>query len=401
MFTTSWELVCSRFLQLPAPNLEFVCIITESYTGFAPKLTHSLFEHHAPNLQSLQLHQCMVDFTKFTSPILTSLTELYIYGIFFGESAFPTVLDRLNIFSGMPSLRWVVLVRAISSATTIVTSSYPIIHLTALNMLSVEGSIEESVSLVEHLIAPRCGLRLRCDGVQLGSDLGRLWAIIEKKLDLWAENAPNRHLKAYSTRKAVTVGNLPDCQIRERDTEAIAAHYKHYTHLLDPVLTIKLYLSKPQQANDVVPLFLSLFALFKRTFFDTTYLKLWIEHDLDGSEVFLPLVDSFRAFVNLEKVHLLYLGNSLSMFPLLQHSLPNSVLLPALQSLCFSNAIFRQNYPYALHQVTGFLRWRREQGFPVQKINTIVDSQITTSRIHTNILSRHSRRVWRLLPRMG
>ena len=43
-------------------------------------------------------------------------------------------------------------------------------------------------------------------------------------------------------------------------------------------------------------------AHFERTFFDTTYLQLWINHD-HGAEAFLLLVDSFRGFVNLEKLY--------------------------------------------------------------------------------------------------
>ena len=52
----------------------------------------------------------------------------------------------------MPSLRWVTLTRAISSATTNVI--YLIIHPTVLKMLSVDGTFHESVKLVEHLIVP-------------------------------------------------------------------------------------------------------------------------------------------------------------------------------------------------------------------------------------------------------
>ena len=74
-----WELVCSRFLRLPAPKLEFMNIVidlnsvTQKYNAAPP-----LFDNHAPNLQNLQLHRCTID---FTSPILTCLTELYVHDI--------------------------------------------------------------------------------------------------------------------------------------------------------------------------------------------------------------------------------------------------------------------------------------------------------------------------------
>ena len=371
---SSWELVCSRFLRQPAPNLEFVNVFIGSNAGH---LTHPLFDNHAPNLQNLQLHRCTVD---FTSPILTPLTELYVHDIA-ETNAVPTVLDWLNILGGMPSLRWVTLIHAISSATTNIV--YPIIHLAALEMLSVDGALHESVTLIEHLIAPpRCGLRLRCDQAHVGFDQRKLWAIIEKKMDSWAKNAPNRHLEASSAEDFVAIGNLPDLGLGNVwGTEAEVVYYKRHIRLLDPVMTITLQLSNSQ---DPVPLFLSLFALFERTFFDTTYLKLWISNEPDdGPEVYLPLVDSFRGFVNLEKVYLGYDSLSRFLFPLLQHSLPNSVLFPALQSLRFFGATFRDTSD-SLLRVADFLRWRREQNLPVQKIN-IVQSRINRQYILTHI----------------
>ena len=368
----SWELVCSRFLQLPAPNLEFVKVFIISNTQ---QLTHPLFGHHAPNLQNLQLRRCTVD---FTSPVLTPLTELYVHDIA-EASSLPTVLDWLNILGGMPSLRWVTLIRAISRVTTNVI--YPMIHLAALDMLSVDDAFYESVTLVEHLISPpRCGLKLRCDGAHVGFNQQKLWAIIEKKMDSWEKNAPNRYLEVWSTQDAVEIGNLLRSGI-VWGAEAEVIHDKQHIHLLDPVMNITLYLSNPQ---DTVPLFFSLFALFQRTFFDTTYLKLCVDYEPDdGPEVFLPLVDSFQGFVNLEEMHLQYGSLLKFLFPLLQHSLPNSVLLPALRSLQFCNATFRHTSDQLL-RVADFLRWRREQGFPVQKIN-IVQSRINREYILTHI----------------
>ena len=50
--SSSWELVCSRFLQSPAPNLEFVHVVVDRVC-VAGHLTHPLFDNRAPNLQSL------------------------------------------------------------------------------------------------------------------------------------------------------------------------------------------------------------------------------------------------------------------------------------------------------------------------------------------------------------
>ena len=167
--------------------------------------------------------------------------------------------------------------------------------------------------------------------------------------------------------------------------EAVVAHYKQYIHLLDPVMTIELRLSIQQEA---FPLFLSLFGLFEPTFFDTTSLKLYLDYypnEMPGPEVFPPLVGSFRNFVNLEKMYLMYDSVSEILLPLLQQqSSPNSVLLlPALQSLCLRGVTLGYT-SNTLHHVADFLRWRGEQGFPVQKIN-IVDSSINRKYLQTQI----------------
>ena len=373
---SGWELVCSRFLHLPAPNLEFVNVIIASNTR---QLTHPLFDHHAPNLQNLQLRRCTVD---FTSPILRSLTELYVRDIT-EASAVPTVLDWLNILGGMPSLQWVTLMHAISSATTndII---YPNIHLNALDMLTLDGALHDCVTLVEHLISPPdCSLRLCCDGAHVGFEQRTLWAIIEKKMTSWVKNVPNRRLEAHCTQDEVMVRNLPYYGIW--GIEADAGPYSWHVQVLDPIMTITLRLSNPQ---DTVPLFFSLFALFEWTFFDTVYLKLSVDYEPDdGPEVFLPLVDSFRGFVKLEVMCLGFCSSSVSKFlyTLLQHSLPNSssVLLPALQFLLLYNADFRPPSS-SLLRLTEFLRWRGEQGFPVRKID-IFESWIDREYILNHI----------------
>ena len=321
-----WELVRSRFLQLQSPNLEFAHVF---FTHMARHLTYPLFDNHAPNLKCLHLDRCSVD---FTSPVLMPLTELYVHSIA-QENALP-VSDWLNILGGMrPSIRWVTLVGAISRAPA--NDNCPVIHLGALDMLSVDGPFHECVTLVNHLIMPLwCGLRLRCNHAHVGFDQRQLWAIIEKKMDSWAKNALNRHLIATGHYGSISIKNLLRGPFDDRSgwtTEAREDHYQQDEDLLDPIMTIRLQLSDPQDSS--IPLFLSLLALFERTFFDTTYLRLWISYDDDAAEVFLPLVDCFRGFVNLEKLYLVHQSLLNSLFPLLQKA--NPVLLPALKSLVY------------------------------------------------------------------
>ena len=54
------------------------------------------------------------------------------------------------------------------------------------------------------------------------------------------------------------------------------------------------------------------------------------------------------------------------LFPFLQH--PNPVLFSTLKSLHFYDVTFRDDGSDSIQRVADFLQWRREQGFPVQKI---------------------------------
>ena len=265
----------------------------------------------------------------------------------------------------MPSLRWVTLVNAISSAPA--NDICPVVHLRALDMLSLNGSFHESVTLLDHLIMPlRCGLRFCGYDARIGFDQRRLWAIIEKKMDSWARNAPNRCLEASSIKIysniRVNIENLsvPGMSWDRKAVERARGRCSSGSGV-DPVISISLQIARNQKPVD---LFFSLFALFEWTFFDTTYLGLCIEHREDG---ILPLVDRFRGFVNLEKLTL-YDTRTEFPFPFLQQA--SSVLLPALKSIKFIDTNFHAGSE-SLLPVANFYQWRREQGFPVQKLEIV------------------------------
>ena len=343
---SSWELVCLRFLQVPAPNLEIMYIFPD---GFAGHLTHPLFDNHAPNLRSIGLRLCTVD---FTSPVLTPLTELFVD--ISQENGLPTLSDWLNILGGMPCLRSVHLNRSISRGSP--NDIFPFIHLDALDMLIVHAPLHECVALLKHLILPpRCGWILSCDHAHEGFDQRQLWAIIEKKIGSWPKNSPHRRINAVAGTSFIDIGNIP----REDDGRE--------SKDVDPTISISLYLS---DFEETLPLFHSLFALFEPTFFDTKWLHLSINHDPARGEAFsgTVLVDNFRGFVNLEK---LIVGNNDSfrlLFPLLNHTIP--VLLPRLNSLHFYSVSFQDGSDQSdsTLRVADFLQWRREQGFPVEQV---------------------------------
>ena len=342
---SSWDLVCSRFLQMPAPNL--VTVFMYVLNNASGHLTHPLFDNHAPNLQILGLYQCTID---FTSPVLTSLTKLYVD--LSEENTLPTVLEWLNILGGMPSLRSVHLHRAISSGSP--NDIFPFIHLDALDMLEVEGPLHECVTLLKHLNVPlRCGLDLTCNDTHLGFDQRQLWTIIEKKIDSWAKN-PYRCLNIVAGSGNVEIGNLPREENLWKSEE------------VDPTMSISLELSN---VEGTVPLFHSLFALFKRTFFDTTSLRIF-DNDPVGTEAVTPSADYFREFVNLEELILRndYLPRIL--LPFLHHT--NPVLLPALKTFHFRNVKFQDGSDSIL-RLADFLQWRKERGLPIQKIVIVTD----------------------------
>ena len=122
----------------------------------------------------------------------------------------------------------------------------------------------------------------------------------------------------------VTIANLKKLghtSKRQWDTEAIEVAGGRYTssNEVDPVMTIQLEMAESQED---IPIFLSLFALFEWTFYDAAFLELSIlEYYLDdGTEVFPLLVDSFRCFVNLEKLSVEYKGTEFPFPPLQQEN---------------------------------------------------------------------------------
>jgi len=199
-----------------------------------------------------------------------------------------------------------------------------------------------------------------------------VWAIIEKKIDSWAKNVPYRRLNALIGTGFVDIGNL----VREDNGWE--------SKEVDPVMTISVSLSNFQET---VPLFHSLFSLFEPTFFNTTCLHLRI---YDGTEALMPSVDNFRGFVNLEK--LIVENDSLLeiLFPLLQHA--NPVLLPAIKSICFYHVTFQDGSDSTL-RVANFLQWRREQGYPVQRIEITgdrIDKKYVLSLIQDTVVEMDS-----------
>ncbi|KAF8799987.1 hypothetical protein BYT27DRAFT_7118757 [Phlegmacium glaucopus] len=298
----NWELVRSRFLQKPAPNLEFIHFSLPYDQGV---FTGPLFDNHAPNLRHFHLRRCAVD---FTSPVLTLLTELSVRQITILDAT-PTVTAWLDLLGKMPFLRRITIIDAISDA--VAQTELPTIHLVHLEKLSVEGGFRESVTLINQLTTPpRCGLRLGCNSARIGPEQKILWAMIDKKLDFWEDNTPHRRFTANLDKKSFDIGNLEYINRPWEVSKAEELENK-WDLPLDPILTVSLASHNSEYATS---LFISLFGLFEQ-----------------------------------------YMSS------------PGSVLLPVLDTVYFFDVIFRRN-PHLL-PVAVFLMWRREEGFPIRKVD--------------------------------
>ncbi|KAF8806800.1 hypothetical protein BYT27DRAFT_7166964 [Phlegmacium glaucopus] len=372
----NWELVRSRFLQKPAPNLEFIdfCVLFDEFVKIdfcnlfdnECVFTDPLFDNHAPSLRHFQLRRCAVD---FTSPVLTLLTELYVRQITVLDAA-PTITAWLHVLGGMPFIRRITIIDALSDAA-VAQTEFPIIHLVHLEKLSVEGGFHESVTLINQVITPpRCSLMVRCNHAHFGPEQQILWAMIGKKLDFWEQDVDIRRFIGDLHENSFSIGNLRDIGSSWEENEAEELKYMGDPPL-DPFLAVSLHSHNP---DDVTSLFVSLFGLFEPTFSGTIYLDLCLDYrGENGLEIFRPLVEHFRSFVELESLSLVYDSHEFILPHLQRISSPGSVLLPVIYVVNFSGAIFRRNSH--LTPVAAFLQWRREQGFPIEEVH-ISDSHV-------------------------
>ncbi|KAF8815400.1 hypothetical protein BYT27DRAFT_6697993 [Phlegmacium glaucopus] len=369
----NWELLRSRFLQKPAPNLEFIdaCVLfDDEYVKIdfcvlfdnECVLTDPLFDNHAPSLRHFQLRRCAVD---FTSPVLTLLTELYVRQITVLDAA-PTIAAWLHVLGGMPFIQRITIIDAISNAA-VAQTEFPIIHLVHLGKLSVEGGFHECVTLINQVITPpRCGLMVRCNHAHFGPEQKILWAMIAKKLDFWDQDSIARELIAelHVDMESFSIGNLKDILSSWEDNEAEELEFHSPS---DPFLAVSLH---SHNSEDLILLFISLFGLFEPTFPGTTYLTLNLDYALaegNGLEVFRPLVEYFRSFVKLDFVTLVDDSHEYILPHLQRISSHGSVFVPVLDEVHFAGAVFRRLSNLTV--VVEFLQWRREQGCPIQEIH--------------------------------
>jgi hypothetical protein len=156
-----WEIICRSFLGHPAPNLEFLCLITSrSYPDCV--YPNPLFADKAPCLRRLHLERCLIN---FSSSVLFNLTELSVRDVIpraMSASArlkvVPSVAEWLRVLKNIPSLRFLTLNSSISYYTEH-EQPLPVVDLPHLALLTINTRFYLGISLIDHLnIPPLCGI---------------------------------------------------------------------------------------------------------------------------------------------------------------------------------------------------------------------------------------------------
>src|SRR5258707_1548827 len=150
-----WKFICQNFLDHPAPNLEFLNLVTScpfpdcSFSG-------TLFADHAPRLTQFHMQRSLTD---FSSPVLHHLTTLSVsditapgrLGRLTDHSAriAPTVEGWLQILQNMTALRFLTLVNSITGVDNLETHKYSNVPLPCLRLLSLSTSFDEGAVLLK------------------------------------------------------------------------------------------------------------------------------------------------------------------------------------------------------------------------------------------------------------
>ncbi|KAH9485071.1 hypothetical protein JR316_0001977 [Psilocybe cubensis] len=392
-----WEFICKEFLQYPAPELEYLNIITSCpfpdclYPG-------PLFADCAPKLRRFHLQRCLVD---FTSPMLCNLTELSVMDIlspFIGLmrkldhplKVAPTPGGWLSILQHIPSLKYLTLNNAISHPTD--NEAMPDITLPNLLFLTVGAKFHDGTAFLHHLSIPTsCGIRLRFshDKSSTSADAGRLLSFLSTQLSFWPDDTPERYLQAKILSgdrihfgNSRRVGHIWD--MTEADVIA-----EHAASTCDPLLWLVLSFDT---SDDTLHFFNSLLSLYEPTYATTTTLDLWIDEEFmaaandnnaagNGSALTnlgppFPSLDILHSFTSVRTLNLLE-RSPLYLLPHLQTaSLPDHTLFPSLRSLRLTRTNFEGEQRTAYFTIIAFLIWRTQVHKPLGDLQ-IVESRMS------------------------
>lgn len=332
-----WVFICKNFLSYPAPNLQFMNLITRSPF---PSCSFSgpLFANHAPQLTQFHMQRCLTD---FSSPVLHNLTALSVIDIVAPaplrqttnpSKIAPTVEGWLQILKDMPALRYLTLLNSITWTDNFQGTRFVNISLPCLRLLSLDVPFGEGAVFLEFLeIPPSCGIRLRSKvrGAFWQGTLDSCHTALQgpKILSALSNQLSQRSVlpeggKQYLQAKLldgnrIHFGNSPRIGQLWNITEADELE-QHAQRSTEPLVWLVLYF-----ADDfpIARRFLrQLLALYEPTFSTTTDLDLWIDEQSNVTHEDFAFLSRFTNFSALQRldiygqsvIHLLPLFNSLS-----------------------------------------------------------------------------------------
>jgi hypothetical protein len=367
-----WESICRSFLGHPAPNLEFLNLITSC--PFPDCIyRYPLFADHAPCLRRLHLERCLID---FSSSVLSNLTELSVREVVplavmsaSGQSQLkvpPSVGGWLGILKNIPALRFLTISSAISHFTE--HDPLPVVDLPHLALLTIGTRFYSGVSLIDHLnIPPSCGIRLRFyrnnNRSTVGLDGPKLLSFLSKQLTHWPQDCSDGYLQAkILSGDRIHFGNSKRVgqALDMTESDEVEAHSRCSK---DPLLSLVLTFDP---LEDSFSFFNQLLELYSSTFSTTTSLDLWVDQESastairDGS---FPAFDTFHSFTNVKTLNLLE-QSPLYLLPLFQ----NYPLFPALQSLCLTGTNMDDGLGAMCSVFVAFLMRRAESRISLPEI---------------------------------
>ena len=375
-----WENICRSFLGHPAPNLEFLNLITSC--PFPDCLfPNPLFANEAPRLRRLHLERCLID---FSSSVLSNLTELSVGSVApilvispstnSHQLVAPSVAEWLRILKNIPALRFLTLISAISHHST-EHEPLPVVDLPHLALLTITTRFYSGTTLIDHLnIPPLCGIRFklyRNHRSSVGLDCPKLLSFLSKQLTHWPQDYPDRYLQAKMLSgggihfgNSKRVGQVMDMT----ESDEVEAHSRYSK---DPMLSLVLTFGP---LEDPFAFFNQLLEMYSPTFSTTTTFDLWIDQEFadtvvtGGSFTAFP---TFHSFTSLKTLNLLE-QSPLYLLPLFQRSsLPDYPLFPALQSLNLTGTNMDDEQGVLCSVFVTFLMKRAEVRIPLPEIKIL------------------------------
>ena len=368
---------CRSFLEHPAPNLEFLNLITCRPYAHCLYLD-PLFADEAPCLQRLHLERSIIDFSSSVLYNLTELSVRYIIPTVYlsVENSHrwrlaPSVAGWLQVLKNIPALRFLTLWNAISPFTE--HEPLPVVDLPHLTLLTIFTVSNPGILLIDRLnIHPLCGIDFRVSRNHSISTVGpNLLFFLSKQLSHWPQDCSDRFLQAKIHKRgnidfgnSKLLGQVPYMS----GSDQVEAHSRYSK---DPMLSLMVTFNN---LEDSLTFFNQLLEVYSSTFSTTTTLVLWVDQRFADTAIAngsFPAFSTFRSFTNL-KILKLRGQTPLFLLPLFElSSQPDQPLFPVLQSLHLAGTDIDDKEGAMCRVFVAFLQRRVEAGIPLAEIKIL------------------------------